>query len=532
MGLTNTIRGWSAALDAYARAEYRAQNFGSIWKDALSADSRAYTGRTVTEENAQSVVAVFAAIGIISDGLAGLPFVVYRRDGAEKGDRATDHPLYRVLHDEFNPGMDAMVGRELLTSHLCAYGNAYAEVIRDSFGRVEALFPLIPTRMTVDANRDGTRIFRYRVDDANVVELDPMRVLHLRLRGDRLVGWSPIRTARESIGLAMAAEEFAARFYNNNAQPGIVLKHPGRLSKDAHAALKTSWEESHKGLSNAHRAAILEEGMTVEKLGIPPEDAQFLETRQFQVAEIARLYRVPPHLIGDVERSTSWGTGIEQQQIAFQQFTLRAYAKRWEQAVALQLMLPRERDQYLAEHLLDDLLRADTTARVSAYASAITNGWMSRNEVRRRENLPPVDGLDDFLIPVSSAQPQEPEEEPEEAPEPRMSINVTPTTINVPAETAQLRAMTEAVRALGKQPPAVVDVHVEAPPAAEVHVDAPVTVNVPEQRQEAPIVNVSTPPAEVRVETPAVQDIRIVKMPTKRIRVKRDDDGRIAEVEG
>lgn len=406
MGLLERIKGSLDRAGEEWVLDQRAQNFATIWKDPVVA-TRAYTGRSVTEENAQSVIAVYAAIGIISDGLAALPFNLFRRDGQEKGDKAIDHPLYRVLHDEFYPGIDAMVGRELLTSHLCAYGNAYAEVMRDDFGRVEALFPLLPPRMSVESDTEGRRTYIYQVDGRESVELRAERVFHLRLRGDRLLGWSPIRMARESIAVSMAAEEFAGRFYANGAHLGIVLKHPARLSKDAHETLRQTWRDG-EGLTNAHRTRILEEGMAVEKLGIAPEEAQFLETRQFQVGEIARLYRVPPHLIGDVDRSTSWGSGIEQQQIAFQQFTLKAYAKRWEQAVASQLLLPRERTQYLAEHLLDDLLRADTTARIAAYASAITNGWMSRNEVRRRENLPPVDGLDEFLTPVAVAQQNDP----------------------------------------------------------------------------------------------------------------------------
>lgn len=407
LGLIDRFRG---ALDAagseWAASQLRSQSVSGFNRsDWLGGGRPTVTGVSVTEDSAQRLVAVYAAINLISGSVATTPLHLYHRDGEDKGDRAIDHPLYQVLRGRPNPEMDALTFRELLTSHLCAWGNGYAEIVRDGQGRVVQLWPLRPDRMTV---RDNTRsrVYDYVLPSGEVVGLLSKDVLHLRLRGDHLMGWSPIRMARESIGVAMAAEEFAGRFYGNGAHLGTILRHPARLSKDAHETLKNTWRDG-EGLGNAHRTRILEEGMTVEKLGIPPDDAQFLETRQYQGGEIATLYAIPPHMLGMVDRSTSWGSGIEQQQIGFQTFTLLTYYSRWEYGIDTQCLTPAETGRYLAAHVIDNWMRAETTKRFAAYNVAVTTGWMSRAEVRRRENMPPgPPELDEFLTPVAVAQDQ------------------------------------------------------------------------------------------------------------------------------
>lgn len=408
MGLTDNLRGILDSLRAYYAIGLRSQSVSGFNRsDLFGTGGRAVTGVVVNEESAQHQIHVFAAINLISGSVATTPFHLYHRDGEDKGDRATDHPLYGVLRRRPNPEMDALTFRELLTSHLCAWGNGYAEIVRDPAGRVIQLWPLRPDRVEIrDTGR--ARVYTVALPSGQRVDLLRKEVLHLRLRGDAMVGWSPIRMARESIGVALAAEEFAGRFYGNGAQPGVVIKHPARLSKDAHETLRASWADQHQGLSNAHRAAILEEGMSVEKLGIPPEDAQFLETRQFQAGEIATLYQIPPHMLSMVDRSTSWGTGIESQQIGFQTFTLLPYYSRWEYGVDTQLLTPSEESRYLGAHILDNWMRADITTRFTAYSTAVTTGWMNRAEVRRRENMPagPAE-LEEFLTPVAVAQKAE-----------------------------------------------------------------------------------------------------------------------------
>jgi hypothetical protein len=225
-------------------------------------------------------------------------------------------------------------------------------------------------------------------------------VWHLRgLSSDGLVGLSPIQLMRQAIGLGMATEEFGARFFGNDARPGGVLQHPGVLGNEAFERLQSSWETRHGGLSNSHRVAILEEGMQYSQIGIPPEDAQFLETRKFQVTEIARAFRVPPHMLADLERATF--SNIEHQSIEFVVHSIRPWLVRWEQSIQQQLMLDRDRQKYFAEFVVDGLLRGDTVSRYQAYATGRQNGWLSANDIRTLENMNPVDGGDIYLVPLN-----------------------------------------------------------------------------------------------------------------------------------
>lgn len=366
--------------------------------DALGG-GRSAAGVSVSANTALQSATVFACVRILAETVASLPLIVYRRLGRGK-ERAADHYLYPILHDQPNPEMSSFEFREALMGHLALWGNAYAEIERDGAGRVVALWPLRPDRMSV-ARENGLLIYRYRLGNGEVT-LPPRSVLHIRgLSGDGIVGYSPIRLAREAIGLALATEEFGARFFGSGARPAAILQHPGKLSEEAQKRLRQSVEEAHSGLSRAHRLMILEEGMQWHQVGIPPEDSQFLQTRSFQVEEIARIYRVPLVLLQHTEKSTSWGTGIEQFMIAFVVHTVRPWLVRWEQAIRRDLFLPGERGTYFAEFLVDGLLRGDVESRYRAYATARQWGWLSANDIRELENMNPIEGGDVYLTPLN-----------------------------------------------------------------------------------------------------------------------------------
>lgn len=370
------------------------------------------SGATVTEQSALNFLAVSSCVFLISDMIGMLPLPLYRRLSRGK-ERAVDHRLYEILHDQPNAEMDAVTFRSTVQSHLLTWGNGYAEIEWSNGGEVKALWPLRPDRTKV-VRHERTRELFYltRIRQNGREEEVPLaadRVMHLSGLGfDGLVGYSPITIARESIGLGLAGEEYAARFFGNNATPSGVLKMPKPLSDEAYKRLQKEFRETHEGLSNAQRWAILEEGLEWQSIGIPQKDAQFLEGRKFQRGEIAGFYRVPPHMIGDVDKATSWGTGIEVQSIGFTTYTLLHWTTRWQQGIRRKLLTASERRSYFAEFIFDGLLRGDTKARYEAYQMGVNNGWLSPNEVRERENLNPREGGDDFLTPLNMRPSSEP----------------------------------------------------------------------------------------------------------------------------
>ena len=379
----------------------------------------ATTGKSVNVTTAMQLVAVYACIRLISEAVATLPLHLYRR--LEQGkERAPEHSLYPVLHDIPNPEMTSVELRETVQAHMLLWGVGYCEVVRNGAGQVKQLWPIIPTRVRPFRNTRNELVYRVTLPDNHFQTLRADRILRM----SALLGLSPIGQAREALGLTMAAEEYGARFFANDSRPGGLLEHPGQLSPEASARLRNSWEESQKGLTNAHRIAILEEGLKWVQVGIAPEDAQFLETRKYQLDEIARLYHVPPHMIGDLDRAT-WAN-IEHLSIDFVVNTLRPWLVRWEQAIHKTLLVEEERRRYFAEFSVDGLLRGDTATRYQAYATARQNGWLNGNEIREMENLNSVEGLNTYLVngnmmPVGDAgrvtkpvpAPQG-EEEPEE----------------------------------------------------------------------------------------------------------------------
>ena len=366
-----------------------------------SSRERSYSEETITPESSLTVSAVIAIITVMSQDISSIPLFLYARRGRSKF-RAYDSPYYALMHDQPNPEHTSMVFREFIMSHLIAWGNFFAQKIIDEAGTVVELWPLRPDRMTVK-RFEGERIYLYSGSNGKPRTFLQEEILHIPGFGfDGLIGYSRIALARHSIGLSISTEKYGSKFYSNDAKPGHVYKHPKRLSDPAYKHLQESLEE-RKGVDQSHLPIILEENMSVEKLGISNDDAQFLETRSFQIAEINRILGpVPPFRIADVDRSTSWGTGIDSQEQGYINHTLLPYAVRTEQGLNSQLLLKQDRDQgYFYEHLFDAFLRGDIATRYEAYTKSITNGFMSRNEVRERENMNPRKGLDDMLQPLN-----------------------------------------------------------------------------------------------------------------------------------
>lgn len=359
-----------------------------IYNNPVITSLSTWTGRSLTTDKALAFIPFFASVRLIASAVAGLPLIVYREGPDGHKERARNHELYRLLHDAPNPRMTSFVWRQTMQMHLLTWGNAYSEVERTQDGRVAALWPLRPDRMMVRIENDE-RVYEYLQSNGTPVKLRQDQVLHIPGLGfDGVQGYSVISLARQSIALGDAAEEWAAQFYKNNATPPSVLKAPGRLSDDALRRLRASWQAAQGGPQNAGKTAILEEGLDLSTIGIPAKDAQFIEIRRYQKGEMATLFGIPPHMIGDVERSTSWGSGIEEQGKGFVTFTLNPWLIPWEQQIKTDLIgLDADED---VEFLRDGLLQGTTEERYRAYQIAITNGWMSHDEVRRRENMPPL----------------------------------------------------------------------------------------------------------------------------------------------
>ena len=371
------------------------------WVDEWSGWETA-AGLRIGTDNALEINAVYACVRVLAETLAQIPLILYRRRADGRGkDRALDHRLYRLLHDLPNPEMTSFELREALMGHLATWGNAYAEIDWTNDGQVGALWPLRPDRMESVKRERGELVYYYRLSGAaGLKALAAERVMHVRgLSFDGLIGYSPIQLQRQALAVGQAAQEFGARFFANDARPGGILEHPGMLKPEAHARLRESWEKRHQGLENKHRIAILEEGMKYHEIGLPPEDAQFVQTRKLGINDVARMYRVPPHMIQDLERATF--SNIEHQSIDFVTFTMGPWFSRWEQAITRDLLLQSERQNLFAEFLIDALMRGDTQSRYEAYATARQNGWLSANDIRERENLNPIDNGDVYLVPLN-----------------------------------------------------------------------------------------------------------------------------------
>jgi len=365
--------------------------------------SQSLSGELVTEETALNYSAVYNAVSLISGTVGSLPLhLMQRKDAAKR--IADDRRIYRVMHDEANPWMTAMAFRECLMAHVLLWGNGYAEIIRNGMGEIMQLWPITPNRVTPQI-QNGALSYRVRMPDGKDVFLPRERILHIPGLGfDGFLGYSVVAMARKSIGLGMALETFGALYFGQGTHPGVVVSHPGSLSPAANDNLKKSLTEGYSGLGKSHRLLLLEEGMKLEKLGIPPNDSQFLESRQFQIPEVARWFNLPPHKLKDLTRSSF--SNIEQEQISFVTDSILPWLVRLEQNYSLQLLTPTDKDlsgrgRYYFKHSVEGLLRGDAASRAAFYGPMLDRGVFSINEVRALEDMDPVEGGDIHLVPLN-----------------------------------------------------------------------------------------------------------------------------------
>lgn len=372
-------------------------------------------GLHVDHESALTSTAFFGGVRILAEDVAALPLHTYERQGDRGKRRATDHPLYSLLHDAPNPLMSAIQFRESLQGHVETWGTGYASIERRG-GRVVGLWPLRPDRIIPEVKRDNLNRIRvvWRYDD-------PHNNIHARLTPDDLLripgfgydgirGYSLVELHRDAIGLSLAMERFGASHFRNGSRPGGVLQSPDQVSDDARKRMKSDWEQLHRGLDNAQRVAILEEGVQWQQVGMSNEDSQFLEGRTFQVNEMARMLRLPPHKLAELSRATF--SNIEDQGRDYVTSSMRPRLVRWEQAIHQQLLTEDERRRFFAEHLVDALLRGDTKSRYEAYAVGRQWGWLNGDDIREKENMDPIDdgSGQTYLVPLNTAPAPKPGE--------------------------------------------------------------------------------------------------------------------------
>ena len=369
-------------------------------------------GKSVSVQSAIQVSAVYACVRVIAETIASLPLHVYKvtDTGSEK---ATQHSLYRLLHDEPNREMTSFILREAMLTHLLLWGNSYCQIIRTGRNQIDSLYPLLPDRMEVDRDSNCKLTYTYSTSEGRIYRLAAEEVLHIPGLGfDGVVGYSPIALEKNAIGLGLAAEEYGSKFFSNGARPSGILTHPNTVKNPK--VLRESWNAAYGGSSNSGRVAILEEGMKFETISMPNNEAQFLETRKFQVSEICRIFRVPPHLVGDLEHATF--SNIEHQSISFAVHTIRPWLVRIEQAINRSLFSEKEKRDFYVQFNIDGLMRGAYKERMEGYAIARQNGWMSANDIREFENMNPLtddQGGNDYLvngnmIPINLARKEEP----------------------------------------------------------------------------------------------------------------------------
>ncbi|MCA0440164.1 MAG: phage portal protein [Proteobacteria bacterium] len=354
----------------------------------------------VTPATAQGVSAVYACVQAIAETTASLPLILFKRNGDDR-ERASDHPLYRVLHDMANPEQTALEFREYMQACVLLRGNAFARLVRGyDDGQVRELWPLNPDNVTVQRTASGL-VYDYTKDGV-LTRLLAHEVLHLRHRlgDDGVMGVSPIAAARGVVELAQAENEHGRNTFTNGARLLGVLKFPGRLKPEQRQAIATSWASQHAGGGNAGRTAILEEGVDFQALSMSLEDASWIEARKLSVIEICRLYRVPPSIVGAME-SANYSNSVEHSRQFITQ-TLRRHLVMWEQAIAAKCLTDAGRRMYFAEHQVEGLLRGDSANRAAFYSSGIADGWMLKSEARKLENLPAIDGLDSEPVALSA----------------------------------------------------------------------------------------------------------------------------------
>lgn len=405
-------------------------------------------GEPVSPYLALNLSAVWAAVTVIAGSIASLPLIHYQRNGRGKR-RYVESRLYRVLHDQLNPEMSAMQGRETLQQHVLLWGNAYAEIQRDGGGRVTALWPLTPDRVLPERTAGGALVYRVRQTDGSSVTLPASEMFHLRgLSYDGITGYSVVSKARETMGGAIAAERFVNTAYANGSWFGGAIQHPRTLGDTALKHIREGIEARHKGPSKAGGLLILEEGMQWVSTSMSLKDAEFLSARKFSVTEVARWFNIPPDKLRDLEHATY--SNIEAQAIDFVVNTLRPWLVRWEEECLIKLIPALEQRAQFCEHLVDGLLRGDTTARYQAYNVGRQGGWLSVNDIREFENMNPLpeDIGDVYLIPMNMVPANRIDEliDHQVAPDPPPAAAPPPAPED-PADAARVAAMVADLRA-------------------------------------------------------------------------------------
>ena len=367
------------------------------------------TGLRVTSDTAMEDSAVTACVRLIAESIASLPLIYYLRDDKGGKERARDQALYELLRYAPNRSQTPVEFWELMVAHVLLRGNSYAKIVSSGRQAVEELLPMHPDRVFVFRAPDGRRAYQYTTDSGKQEVYLQDEIFHVPgLSFDGLSGINPIRYHRETVGLSLAAKEFGARTFGQGAHFGGVYEHPTVLSDNAYDRLKKSIDQT-SGLSGVAKTRILEEGMKFNKISMTSEDAQYLESRRFSRSEIASIFRVPPHMIGETDKSTSWGTGIEQQTIGFIVFTLIPWLTRIEQACSRDLISAPDRKRgYFAEFLLNGLMRGDSAARSAYFKSRWEVGTLSQNDIRRLENENPIEGGDTYFVPLNFRPHTEP----------------------------------------------------------------------------------------------------------------------------
>jgi len=358
--------------------------------DQYHAGDETTSGARVTDDTVMGIPAVFACIRVLAESIASLPLICYER--TENGDRhrARNFSLYRILHDIPNPLMTASELWEMMAGHLALRGNAFAYIERDA-GEVVALWPLHPGRVSVEL-KDRDLIYTHQ-NDGQERKYRSDEILHIRgLSSDGITGYSPLAMCRNTFGSAIAIREYSAKYFKNDASPGGILTTSAALSPDQTKAIREGWNKGFQGSKRAHKTAVLGGDLKWQAVGISPEDSQMIDSMKFSVVEIARVFRVPLNLVMDYERSTY--SNVTEQNRSFLTHTLRPWLTRIEQAVFKSLLTESEKKRYFAEYLTHDLLRGDTKTRYESYKIALDAGFMTKNEVRRAENMNAIEGGD------------------------------------------------------------------------------------------------------------------------------------------
>lgn len=388
--------------------------FGDFWFEPVS--GRSATGLRVSAESAMRLSAVWACVRILAETLASMPFVMYRYKANGAKEVILDHPLVRLFTKAPCETMTPFEWRELLQTYLVLRGNAYCQIITNARGEITQLIPIHPDRIKIEM-LSGTN-YRYRILQASGTDLVLTRGEIWHLRGmslDGILGLNPIEVARDAVGMGLSAQEYGARFFQNNARPGGVIEFNGSFkTQDARQAFIDSWQRGQAGL-NQGKTAVLEHDMKYKEIGLNNSDAQFIEARKFQVTEIARMFRVPPHMIADLDRATF--SNIEHQSLEFVLHTMTPWAERWESSIESSLLLEGE-ESIEVEFDFTSLLRGDHEARGKYYNMGITNGWLTRNEARLMEGYDPLPGLDAPLQPLNMVPAGTSISEPAKLPQP------------------------------------------------------------------------------------------------------------------